>query len=1558
MGNDRFSGVLIGEQSLLVQCGEILLRGGHAITAVVTDDAAIVRWSKAHSLPVLPASADLAQELVGEPFDYLFSITNLAILPVPVLALPARMAINFHDGPLPRYAGLNAPAWALLHGESEYGVTFHEMRAEVDEGAILEQRLFEIAPDDTSLTLNTKCFEAGIDAFGDLVGKLSAAGAEPIAQDLSAKSFFGKYDRPAAFAFIDFASSAKSIDALVRALDFGDRYDNPLAAAKLGHSGRTVVVRALEIVEAEGAPGAVLAADDSGITIACADGAVRLKHFATVFGDELAPSDAAAHLGLAVGDVVAPMVADSKGAAAAGELAGRLARSEAFWLRRLSTLDPVDIPYLTSIRNEDGQAEFASSELRVPEALSGRGCDLVAGAVAACLGRLGGQVQFHLGFRDPQLAELVGGRESWLAETIPLLVRTSPGATITDFFAGFEAELERVRKRGTWLNDAVGRSLSPDRKTSLASGGLTEVALEIGDVDQAPALRVGTRVLFRIHPDASRIRCDYDGRAIADQAAADLTDRLQVFLEAVAQAGEADLLARVPLLSESERARVLVEWNDTSVDFPRDRCIHELIAEQAASTPDAEAVVFEDVSYSYSELDSRANRLAAHLRERGVGPDRLVGIYVDRSLDMLVAMLGVLKAGGGYVPLDPSYPADRIALMIEDSGLGVVITQEHRAAHLPGQGALVVRIDGEWEAIAQHPDECPESGVGAENLAYMIYTSGSTGRPKGVMVEHRNVVNFFAGMDERVACDGPGVWLAVTSLSFDISVLELLYTLARGFKVVLYSGESSRQVPKTSSQPIDFGLFMWGADEAQGPSKYELMLESAKFGDTHGFSSFWTPERHFHAFGGPYPNPSVTSAAIAAVTDRIAIRAGSCVSPLHHPIRIAEEWAVVDNLSKGRVGMAFAAGWQPNDFVIRPENHKDAKGQMFRDVETVKRLWRGESVDFENPMGQNVPTSTQPRPIQPELPVWITTAGNPESFRQAGEAGANLLTHLLGQTVEELAEKIALYRQGRKDAGYDPDAGVVTLMLHTLVAQDDESAKVIAAEPMKSYLRSSAALVKGFAWAFPAFKRPGGSSDAPDEIDLDSLTDDEMNAILDFAFERYFETSGLFGSVASCLAQVERVKGAGVDEIGCLIDYGVPTDVMLESLKLLDQVREGANANVRDVASELDQSLPAQVARHGVSHMQCTPSMARMLVLDRDSHAALQQIQHLMIGGEAFPLSLAHELDMLAGGSVTNMYGPTETTIWSSTAPVKGKPDAISIGTPIANTQLYVLDENFEPVPVGVEGELMIGGDGVVRGYHERPELTERTFVADPFRGEGARMYRTGDLARFNADGSVHYVGRMDHQVKLRGYRIELGEVEVRLAAHDAIEQCIVIVREDAPGDQRLVAYAVAGSAEPGDDALRAHLAATLPEFMLPSAFCFLEELPLTPNGKIDRSALPAPEQLMPRSNAVYQAPQSDLECRVAECWKAVLKLEDVGTNDNFFDLGGHSLLIVQVHRQLREEVDKPISLTDLYRFPTIHSLVEHLEGDGGAVAASTGEDRGEKRKAALARRRRRGGRA
>ncbi|MBT8335950.1 MAG: LLM class flavin-dependent oxidoreductase, partial [Gemmatimonadetes bacterium] len=755
--------------------------------------------------------------------------------------------------------------------------------------------------------------------------------------------------------------------------------------------------------------------------------------------------------------------------------------------------------------------------------------------------------------------------------------------------------------------------------------------------------------------------------------------------------------------------------------------------------------------------------------------------------------------------------------------------------------------------------------------------------------------------------------------------------------------------------------------------------------DANGFSAVWTPERHFHAFGGPYPNPAVTGAAVAAVTKHVKIRAGSCVVPLHHPIRIAEEWAVVDNLSAGRVGLAFAAGWQPNDFVLRPETYGDQKRVMVDEIDVIRRLWRGEAVAFTNPLGDAVEVTSLPRPVQPELPFWITTAGNPDTYRMAGRMGANVLTHLLGQSLEEVAEKIAAYRDARREAGLDPEGGTVTLMLHTFVGDDDDAVRTLVREPMKDYLRASMKLVLGFAWTFPAFKRPGGPDSTPDDIDLGSLTDEESEAILDFAFDRYYETSGLFGTPDTCVDIVARCAAIGVDEIACLLDFGVDTSDVLAGLPLLKEVRDRSNAVFEgrnesasaDAATSADAASPTstgdpvataapdpwgfarQLRERGVTHLQCTPSMARLLLEQPDVEPALAEVGHLMVGGEAFPESLSSALRAAGGGRVTNMYGPTETTIWSTTHDVDAD-GAVPIGRPIANTRIYVLDPGGEPVPAGVPGDLWIGGRGVVRGYHERDELTADRFRADPFApndqtsgGRAPRMYRTGDLARQRPDGVLEFLGRVDDQVKVRGHRIEPGEIEAALERMATVTHATVVLREDVPGDQRLVAYVVAQ--EPFDaDAVRRALGEELPSYMVPGHLVPLDAMPLTPNGKVDRGALPSPDSGAARTQPAV-APANALEASLVEAWQRVLGVDVIGTTDNFFDAGGHSLLVVQLHRLLGEQIAQPISLIDLYRFPTIASLAEHLSPTGtDSPALDASAERGARRREMM--RRRRGG--
>ena len=599
---------------------------------------------------------------------------------------------------------------------------------------------------------------------------------------------------------------------------------------------------------------------------------------------------------------------------------------------------------------------------------------------------------------------------------------------------------------------------------------------------------------------------------------------------------------------------------NAEADYLRENTIVRLWEQQVARTPDAVAVVSAGRSLTYRELDRSSNQLARHLQLLGVRRETLVGIAVERSVEMMVGLLAILKAGGAYVPMDPSYPLQRIALMIEDSEAPVILAMERTRSRLGTSARHVVSIDGDADAIAANSTDPVSSSASGPNLAYVIYTSGSTGKPKGVMVEHRNVVNFFIGMDRAIGSD-PGVWLAVTSISFDISVLELFWTLTRGFQVIIHGDEGT-------------------------------------------------------------------------------------------------------------------------------------------------------------------------------------------------------------------------------------------------------------------------------------------------------------------------------------------------------------------------------------------QTIPDEIRNYGVTHMQSTPSLARMIAVNPDGLASLGRLKTLLLGGEALPPSLIRQLRQAFRGEMYNLYGPTETTIWSTTFQITGDSDSIPIGTPIANTQVYVMDSERQPVAAGEAGDLYIGGDGVVRGYWHRPDLTADKFLSDPFR-PGHRMYRTGDIARFLPDGNLEFLGRADFQVKLRGFRIETGEIEAALENQAGVGQAVVVVREFKPEDKRLVAYVVAKpETELETASLRAALAATLPEYMVPSSFVFVHALPLTANGKIDRNALPNPFARENQSGTAPEPPRNELERVIAQAWKDALGVDRVGLNENFFDLGAHSLMVAEVHITLRQQLGCEISLVDLFQFPTVTALANHLNGEKAAPRVSSRAER------------------
>lgn len=632
-------------------------------------------------------------------------------------------------------------------------------------------------------------------------------------------------------------------------------------------------------------------------------------------------------------------------------------------------------------------------------------------------------------------------------------------------------------------------------------------------------------------------------------------------------------------LTASDQIR-LAEWNRSEVEFDSKKRVHDFFDEQVARLPEKTAIICRDQVLTYAGLRARADRLANRLRKLGVGPETIVAVSMERSIEMMVALLGVLKAGGAYLPLDPSFPRERVAFMMKDSEARVILTKGRLKDYPdPGDsGAIVVNLE---EAAANEdvpePTESFTSDTPASSLAYLMYTSGSTGTPKGVMVEHRNVVNLFAGMDRIIGSES-GVWLAVTSISFDISVLELLWTLSRGFTIVLQTGKN--------------GLAATG-----------------------------------------------------------------------------------------------------------------------------------------------------------------------------------------------------------------------------------------------------------------------------------------------------------------------------------------------------------------------DYSIQSQIARHRVTHFQSTPTLARALMRFPETLSAMKLLKKLFIGGEALPLSLANQLGEQLSAETFNMYGPTETTVWSTTYRLERSGASVPIGRPIANTRIYILDEQGMRAPIGAVGELYIGGAGVTRGYWRRPDLTAERFIVNPFETERSEMmYRTGDLARYRDDGEIEFIGRSDQQVKIRGFRIELGEIETVLGAHPAVQEAVVVSYRDQADQQQLAAHVVLKQGlAVSQQELKIHARKKLPEYMIPASIKFLSALPLTPNGKIDRKALPAPRVSGTTESATGNRAGTELEGIIAALWQDSLGLDSVGLQVNFFDLGATSLSVAEVATSLRQKLKLEIPLTDFFAYPTITALAAHLSGHSRRRGDATDlSDRGAARRQAL----------
>ncbi|HET6857869.1 MAG TPA: MupA/Atu3671 family FMN-dependent luciferase-like monooxygenase [Streptomyces sp.] len=1080
------------------------------------------------------------------------------------------------------------------------------------------------------------------------------------------------------------------------------------------------------------------------------------------------------------------------------------------------------------------------------------------------------------------------------------------------------APLSAVARQRPASGERRGAPLFDTQFAFAGEGGDGEAApgLTIEELD-APHLGAQASVTVRVRQDEGRFLLEVE----ADATAVDETT-FDALCRAVASAcrhlvggGATPAEALEGELRESAAARL-----PNTVSTGELPLLPGLIEEWIRRTPDATAI--EDrfgASLSYAALGRAATALAVRLVELGVGYGSPVAVEIAERASFPVALLGVFWAGGTAVPVERE-PAARREAILQDSGAAVYVVTDRRATgagHGPAGGLPVVDVD--LDPPLPTPDSAfragPQRPLRGAAPAYILYTSGSTGRPKGVVVSQRALATFGDGF-ARVVEVGPGdKVLGITNPSFDIAMLELVWSLGQGAHLCL--GTRPTASGRLRHKAPDLGLMFFGNDEgADNAGAYRQLLAETAAADRAGFRAVWLPERHYSQFGGLFPSPAVAGAAVAATTERIEIRSGSVVLPLHDPISVAEEWSMVDGISGGRVGLSLASGWSPRDFTLVPERYQDRRELLHKGIHELRELWRagrGRTRGDREPDGLHL----FPTPTQDDVPLWLTAAGSVETFSLAAELGVGLLTHMLGQDYDELAQKIDVYKREWFARG-NPGLPRVVLMMHSFVPGAGEDLSPVMPY-LRKYLESSINLAVS-----------GGSTAEVAERDRE--------VVIDRAVARLLDGRSLIGAEDDCARALGLAASAGVDEVACLIDF-LPSH--LRDASMVDRLTA---ARERAAESPAQKPSGGEFIPSGVVLAQATPTVAALL-LGAEDEQVLSGIKTWILGGERVPDDVVERVFAAGGERVAVVYGPTEATIWATASVRESAGSTPSIGSALPHYRVHILTADGSLADHGVVGEICIGGDAVADGYCGRPAETAKAFGPDPYSTTpGARLYRTGDFGRQLPNGEIEFIGRRDHQIKLNGHRIELGEIESAVRRVPGVATAAVAVVGTA--NRRLAAFVepVLASDAPTEEAVRKRLAEELPSYMVPVEIRVQARFPLLPSGKIDRKALiasitratpevkqqsaPAAQVAAPEAHAAAAPIPLPAETddpvvdSVRTVWAQTLERAAAHDHEDFFDVGGHSLLAVQMLRRLNDAWLVDIPLSEFFNNPTVSWLV------------------------------------
>ncbi|WP_415835330.1 non-ribosomal peptide synthase/polyketide synthase, partial [Corallococcus soli] len=794
-----------------------------------------------------------------------------------------------------------------------------------------------------------------------------------------------------------------------------------------------------------------------------------------------------------------------------------------------------------------------------------------------------------------------------------------------------------------------------------------------------------------------------------------MLEHLQVLLGA-ALARPEESLSRLPLATEHERRA----WPEPRATPPAPS-LPALLREQARLQPDAIAVSQGEASWTWAALASRARRIATRLRERGLSPGEPVALCLRASPEKLAALWGVLEAGGAPVALGPTDLDSLAVYAVDGQHASHLVTWRGLVTSFRLDPARVLQIEAALDGdapVAPHGESPPPA---PDSLAWLLPLGA--GQPAWAL-SHASLTGFFAGLDARLRPTPGTTWLAASEPAPEKPELEALWALSRGLRVLFPSEAIASRLSHGSegASPLQLSLSYFANDEdsLSGP-KYELLMEGAKFADANGFSAVWTPERHFHSFGGLYPQPAVVSAALAAVTKNLRLRSGSVVLPLHDPLLVAEQWSVVDNLSQGRVDVSVATGWHVQDFTFAPQNYADRRNILLRHLETLRALWRGERQRRPGGNGVTVEVGLRPKPVQPELPVWLTATANPETFRLAGELGAGVLTGLFAHSLEELKPKVALYREAWRRNGH-PGRGHITCMLHTFLGDDEAEVLRQVRKPLLGYFRGSADITASLLAA------------QGHQGELNKISKEDIDALLEHTFEHHAKGTGLIGTVDSGLKRLRDVRASDVDEVTCLIDFGLETPVVLQGLRRLATLREllvadesSRQTRVRGERETGVGELLALARQSGAVLVNTTARLARTLADMPEAREALAPVSAWVLEGASTELASALQR---SSGSAVLLAGEAREGGLLPRAPGE---------TRSAELQAWVLDAAGEPVPTGVVGELALSGAGLPASFWKAPADAARRQAPHPL-NPSVRLYRTGRPVRLRSDGHVEPV--------------------------------------------------------------------------------------------------------------------------------------------------------------------------------------------------------------------------